>query len=59
MNREKLMEQIEEIQNRNYAKFKGSNEADLMVREEVADLFENEIHKIVFDVKEELKNYEK
>lgn len=32
------MDIIEEIQIRNYNKFKGSNEADLMIREEIVDL---------------------
>lgn len=38
LNREDLMDKIEEIQLRNYRTFKGTNEADLMIREEIADL---------------------
>ena len=38
MSRQELMEEMEEIQLRWYNTFKGTNEADLMVREEIADL---------------------
>lgn len=39
MERHELMAKLEEIQNSNYATFKGSNEADLHTREDIADLF--------------------
>ena len=38
MSRQELMEEMEEIQLRWYNTFKGTNEADLMIREEIADL---------------------
>ena len=38
MNRQDLLDKLQEIQDRNYNTFKGSNEADLMIREEIADL---------------------
>ena len=38
MSRKELIDEMEEIQLRWYNTFKGSNEADLMIREEIADL---------------------
>lgn len=38
LNREDLMDKLEEIQLRNYRTFMGTNEANLMTREEIADL---------------------
>ena len=40
MDRSDLMDKLEEIQNKNYNRFKGVNEADLATREDIADLFE-------------------
>jgi hypothetical protein len=42
MNREELLDKIEGIQYTNYTQFQGSNEADLHIREEIADLIEQE-----------------
>ena len=38
MSRQELIDEMEEIQLRWYNTFKGTNEADLMIREEIADL---------------------
>lgn len=46
MTRDKILGEIEVIQSRNYNKFKGSNEAELFTREDIADLFEVEINKL-------------
>lgn len=40
MKREEILSKIEAIQERNYNEFKGSNEADLHIREDVADMIE-------------------
>ena len=40
MTREEILDKIEDIQDKNYNKFKGSNEAELHIREDVADLIE-------------------
>jgi len=42
MNRNQLLDKIEGIQYTNYTQFQGSNEADLHIREEIADLIEQE-----------------
>lgn len=61
MKRDELMDAIQEIQDRNYNKFKGSNEAELHTREEIADLFEayfktsaSKLENITTDLKKEL-----
>ena len=45
MEREELMELLEEIQDRNEELFPGRNEANLMIREDIADLFERIVGK--------------
>lgn len=40
MTREEILDKIEAIQERNYNEFKGSNEVELHIREDVADLIE-------------------
>jgi hypothetical protein len=42
MNREELLDKIEEITDKNYKTFRGTNEAELHTREEIADLIEQE-----------------
>lgn len=39
VDKEGLKDKMQEIQDRNYTKFKGQNEADLMVREDILELF--------------------
>ena len=46
MERFELMDKMEEIQRKNYSTHKGSNEADLMTREDIADLFFKEYLKL-------------
>ncbi len=38
MERHQLLDKIEQIQEANYSKFKGTNEAELHAREEITDL---------------------
>lgn len=40
MKREEILDKIEAIQDKNYNEFNGSNEAELHIREDVADLIE-------------------
>lgn len=40
MERHELLDKIEEITDRNYKTFRGTNEAELHTREEIADLIE-------------------
>jgi len=46
MKRHELMDLIQEIQDRNYNKFVGTNEAELATREEICDLWEEEFKKV-------------
>ena len=41
MKREEILSKIEAIQDKNYNEFSGSNEAELHIREDVADLIED------------------
>jgi len=43
MNRSQLLDKIEEITDRNYRTFRGTNEAELHTREELADLMRDEL----------------
>jgi phage pi2 protein 07 len=42
MNRDQLLDKIEEITDKNYRTFRGTNEAELHTREELADLIEQQ-----------------
>ena len=53
MSRQELMEEMEEIQLRWYNTFKGTNEADLMIREEIADL----LLPLIASKEEEIKEF--
>ena len=46
MKRHELMDLIQEIQDRNYSKYIGSNEAELATREEICNLWEAEFKKL-------------
>jgi len=41
--REELMDRLQDIQEKNYSRFKGVNEGDLHTREDIADLFDAEL----------------
>mgnify|MGYP001007194245 FL=1 len=41
MDKEKLMEAVEKIMTDNYNKFTGTNEAELHIREDIADFIES------------------
>ena len=49
MNRNQLLDKIEEITDKNYRTFRGTNEAELHTREELADLIEQEKKAEVMD----------